>query len=101
MSKVLPQLFADILCCESHGIPCGDWLILPAFSVMAAVLDVNKAEVLIQSVVESNSLPDFWNPNVDKANYILNKLFDFIEKKSFSTAVVKPSITLLCRILIQ
>ena len=64
---------------------------------MAAVLDVNKAEALIQSVVESNSLPDFWNPNVDKVTYyILNELFDFIEKKSFSTAVVKPSITLLC-----
>ena len=64
---------------------------------MAAVLDVNKAEALIQSVVESNSLPDFWNPNVDKVTYyILNELFDFIEKKSLSTAAVKPSITLLC-----
>ena len=60
---------------------------------MAAVLDVNKAEAL----VESNPLPDFWNPNVDKVTYyILNELLDFIEKKSFSTAVVKPSITLLC-----
>ena len=26
----------------------------------------------------------------------MNEVFDFIEKKSFSTAVVKPSITLLC-----
>ena len=49
---------------------------------MAAVLDVNKAKALIQSVVESNYLPDFWNPNVDKViYYILNELFDFIEKK--------------------
>ena len=55
---------------------------------MAAVLDVNKAEVLIQSVVippliQSNSLPDdLWNPNVDKVTYyVLNELFDFIEKK--------------------
>ena len=49
---------------------------------MAAVLDVNKAEALIQSFVESNSLPDFWNPNVGKVTYyILNELFDFIEKK--------------------
>ena len=49
---------------------------------MAAVLDVNKAKALIQSVAESNYLPDFWNPNVDKViYYILNELFDFIEKK--------------------
>ena len=64
---------------------------------MATALDVNKAEALIQSVVESNSLSDFWNPSVDKVTYyILNELFDFIEKISFSTAAVKPSITLLC-----
>ena len=82
MSKVLPRRLAEILCCESRGIPCGDWLIFRLFLVMAAVLDVNKAEALIQSVVESNSLPDFWNPNVDKVTYyILNELFDFIDKK--------------------
>ena len=64
---------------------------------MATALDVNKAEALIQSVVESNSLSDFWNPSVDKVTYyILNELFDFIEKKSLSAAAVKPSITLLC-----
>ena len=49
---------------------------------MAVALDVNKAKAFIQSVVESNSLPDFWNPNIDKVTYyILNELFDFIDKK--------------------
>ena len=36
---------------------------------MASELNVNKTQILLNSVVFSNSLPDFWNPGIDKLTY--------------------------------
>ena len=64
---------------------------------MASDLNVNKTQILLNSVVFSNSLPDFWNPGTDKLTYgVLNELFKFVEENNLSSAVIKPAILLLC-----
>ena len=64
---------------------------------MASKLNVNKTQILLNSVVFSNSLPDFWNPGTDKLTYgVLNELFKFVEENNLSSAVIKPAISLLC-----
>ena len=64
---------------------------------MASELNVNKTQILFNSVVFSNSLPDFRNPGTDKLTYgVLNELFKFVEENNLSSAVIKPAILLLC-----
>ena len=53
---------------------------------MASELNVNKmqTQILFNSVVFSNSLPDFWNPGTDKLkNSVLNELFKFVKENKF------------------
>lgn len=93
MRKGLPRVIAEISCRQSRGILFGEWLGFNVYffsnDVLNVVLNVNKAEILIQSVVEITSQPGFCSPNnVDKVTYI--ELF--IELIVFSTGVVKPSI---------
>ena len=65
---------------------------------MASDLNVNKTQILLNSVVFSNSLPDFWNPGTDKLTYgVLNELFKFVEENNLSSAVIRPAISLLWR----
>ena len=46
---------------------------------MASELNVSKTQILLNSVVFANSLPDFWNPGTDKLTYdVLNELFKII-----------------------
>ena len=48
---------------------------------MASELNINKTQKLLNSVVFSNSLPDFWNPDTDKLTYgVLNEFFKFVEE---------------------
>ena len=64
---------------------------------MTSELNVNKTQILLNSVVFSNSLPDFWNPDTDKLTHgVLNELFNFVEETNLSSAVIKPAISLLC-----
>ena len=64
---------------------------------MASDLNVNKTQILLNSVVFSNSLPDFWNPGTDKLTYgVLNELFKFVEENNLSSAVIKTAISFLC-----
>ena len=63
---------------------------------MASDLNVNKTQILLNSVAFSNSLPEFWNPGTDKLTYnALNELFKFSEENNLSSAVIKPAILLL------
>ena len=64
---------------------------------MASNLNVNKTQILLNSVVFFNSLPNVWNPGADKLTYgVLNKLFKFAEENNLSSAVIKPAISRLC-----
>ena len=64
---------------------------------MASELNVNKTQIILNSVVFSNPLPDFWNPGTDKFTYgVLNELFKFVEENNLSSAVIKPAISVLC-----
>ena len=90
VSKVLPVVLTDILCCEPHGIPCGDWLILLAFFSNGCRLRCKQSWSAYSKccnplLIQSNSLPDdLWNPNVGKVTYyVLNELFDYIERKLY------------------
>ena len=64
---------------------------------MAAESNVNKWQNLLNCVIFSKSLPDFWDPCVDRVTYgLINELFDFIDQNNLSSSVIKPSISLLC-----
>ena len=64
---------------------------------MAAESDVNKWQNLLNCVIFSKSLPDFWDPCVDRVTYgLINELFDFIDQNNLSSSVIKPSLSLLC-----
>ena len=66
---------------------------------MAAESNVNKWQNLLNCVIFSKSLPDFWDPCVDRVTYgLINELFDFIDQNNLSSSVIKPSISLLCGI---
>ena len=66
---------------------------------MAAESNVNKWQNLLNCVIFSKSLPDFWDPCVDRVTYgLANELFDFIDQNNLSSSVIKPSISLLCGI---
>ena len=66
---------------------------------MAAESHVNKWQNLLNCVIFSKSLPDFWDPCVDRVTYrLINELFDFIDQNNLSSSVIKPSISLLCGI---
>ena len=48
---------------------------------MAAESKVNKWQNLLNCVIFSKSLPDFWNPCVDRVTYgLINKLFNLIDQ---------------------
>ena len=82
-----------VLIFEQCEVAYFDWLIL---NKMASDLNVNKTQILLNSVVFSNSLPDFWNPGTDKLTYgVLNELFKFVEENNLSSAVIKRAISLL------
>ena len=83
-----------VLIFEQCEVAYCDWLIL---NNMASDLNVNKTQILLNSVVFSNSLPDFWNPGTDKLTYgVLNELFKFVDENNLSSAVIKRAILLLC-----
>ena len=64
---------------------------------MAAESNVNKWQNLLNCVIFSKSLPDFWDPCVDRVTYgLINELFNFIDQNNLSSSVIKPSISLLC-----
>ena len=64
---------------------------------MASNLNVKKPQIFLNSVVFSNSLPDFWNPGTNKLTCsVLNELFKFVEENNLSFAVIKHAISLLC-----
>ena len=64
---------------------------------MAAESNVNKWQNLLNCVIFSKSLSDFWDPCVDRVTYgLINELFDFIDQNKLSSSVIKPSISLLC-----
>ena len=66
---------------------------------MAAESNVNKWQNLLNCVIFSKSLPDFWDPCVDRVTYgLINELFDFIDQNNLSSSVIKPSISFLCGI---
>ena len=66
---------------------------------MAAESNVNKWQNLLNCVIFSKSLSDFWDPCVDRVTYgLINELFDFIDQNNLSSSVIKPSISLLCGI---
>ena len=82
-----------VLIFEQCEVAYFDWLIL---NKMASDLNVNKTQILLNSVAFSNSLPEFWNPGTDKLTYnALNELFKFSEENNLSSAVIKPAILLL------
>ena len=63
---------------------------------MAAESNVNKWQNLLNCVIFSKSLSDFWDPCVDRVTYgLINELFDFIDQNKLSSSVIKPSISLL------
>ena len=64
---------------------------------MAAESDVNKWQNLLNCLIFSKSLPDFWNPCIDRVTYsLINVLFNIIDQNNHSSSVIKPSILLLC-----
>ena len=64
---------------------------------MAAESDVNKWQNLLNCVIFSKSLPDFWDPCLDSVAYgLINELFNFIDENNLSSSVIKPSMSLLC-----
>ena len=66
---------------------------------MAAESNVNKWQNLLNCVIFSKSLPDFWDPCVDRVTYgLINELFDFIDQNNLSSSIIKSSISLLCGI---
>ena len=63
---------------------------------MASELNVNKTQILLNPVIFSHSLLDFWNPGTYKLAYgVLNEL-SLLRKINLSSAVIKPAILLLC-----
>ena len=51
---------------------------------MASELNVNKTQILLNPVIFSHSLLDFWNPGTYKLAYgVLNELFEFVEENKF------------------
>ena len=64
---------------------------------MAAESEVNKWQNLLNCVIFSKSLSDFWDPCVDRVTYgLINEIFNFIDQNNLSSSVIKPSISILC-----
>ena len=60
-----------------------DWLILN--NIASELKKTKHRSFVLNSVVFSNSLSDFWDPGTDKLTYgILNKLLKFAEANKFS-----------------
>ena len=66
---------------------------------MAAESNVKTCQNLLNCVIFSKSLPDFWDPCVNRVTFgLINELFDIIDQNNLSSSVIKPSISLLCGI---
>ena len=57
-----------VLIFEQCEVTYLDWSIL---NNMASNPNGNKAQILLNSVVFSNYLPDFWNPGTDKLTHMV------------------------------
>ena len=63
---------------------------------MAPEYDVKKWQNLLNCVISSKSLPDFWDSCVDRVTYgLINKLFLFVDQNNISSCFIKPCIWLL------